>query len=60
MKKSTVKIEKINAGISKKDFTSKMSVVSKKARESLYWIRFLEHSKLAQYNFNHYKKNMKN
>lgn len=44
-------IEEADAGISKKDFTAKMSIASKEARESLYWIKLLEHSKLIEYNF---------
>lgn len=44
-------IEEADAGISKKDFTAKMSIASKGARESLYWIKLLEHSKLVEYNY---------
>lgn len=46
-----VNIEEADAGISKKDFTSKMSIASKEARESLYWLRLLQNSKLIEYNF---------
>ncbi|MBP7256386.1 MAG: four helix bundle protein [Chitinophagales bacterium] len=44
-------IEEADAGISKKDFTAKMSIASKEARESLYWLKLLEYSKLIEYNF---------
>ena len=43
-------IEEADAGISKKDFTAKMSIASKEARESLYWLKLLEYSKLIEYN----------
>jgi len=37
-------VEEANAGQSKKDFTAKMSIASKEARESHYWIRLLTDS----------------
>jgi four helix bundle protein len=40
-------IEEASAAISKKDFILKMSVSSKEARETRYWLRLLEKSKLA-------------
>lgn len=36
--------EEAQAGQSKKDFISKMSIASKEARESKYWIRLLDQS----------------
>lgn len=40
-------IEEANAGVSKKDFVNKMSIASKEARETLYWLRLLNESKLV-------------
>ncbi len=40
-------VEEANAGQSRKDFLSKMSVASKEARETKYWLRLLETSKLV-------------
>ncbi len=34
-------IEEASAGESRKDFRSKMSIASKEARETLYWLRLL-------------------
>lgn len=41
-------IEEANAGISKKDFAHKMSIASKEARETLYWLRLLNEGKLVE------------
>jgi len=38
-------IEEAQAAQSKKDFISKMSIVSKEARESHYWLRLLKYGK---------------
>jgi four helix bundle protein len=40
-------IEEATAGISKRDFIAKMSISSKEARETKYWLRLLEKSKLV-------------
>ncbi len=40
-------IEEALAGQSKKDFTSKMSISSKEARETKYWLRLLKESDLT-------------
>jgi four helix bundle protein len=37
-------VEEAQAGQSKKDFISKMSIASKEARESRYWIKLLDES----------------
>jgi len=37
-------VEEAQAAQSRKDFISKMSIASKEARESKYWIRLLKHS----------------
>lgn len=44
-------VEEATAAISKKDFTAKMSLASKEARETRYWLRLLEKSKLANLDF---------
>lgn len=40
-------VEEASAGQSKKDFLSKMSVASKEARETKYWLRLLQESKIV-------------
>ncbi|MEW7293023.1 four helix bundle protein [Aquimarina sp. 2304DJ70-9] len=39
-------IAEAGAGQSKKDFISKMSIASKEARETRYWLRLLKESNL--------------
>ena len=43
------------AGYSKKDFAAKMSIASKEARETLYWLRLIEDGKFVSYDFSHIK-----
>lgn len=43
-------IEEANAGYSKKDFTAKMSIASKEAREAKYWLRLLKYGNLTDIN----------
>ncbi len=45
-------IEEALAGQSKRDFTAKMSISSKEARETKYWLRLLQESDLTQINVN--------
>lgn len=45
-------IEEALAGQSKKDFTAKMSISSKEARETKYWLRLLKKSELTNINVN--------
>ena len=40
-------VEEANAGQSRKDFRAKMSVASKEARETKYWLLLLQESKLV-------------
>jgi four helix bundle protein len=40
-------IEEATAGISKRDFTHKMSIASKEARETKYWLRLIQHSQIV-------------
>ena len=42
------------AGYSKLDFTYKMSISSKEANETLYWLELLEKSQLVVLNYNDY------
>ncbi len=45
-------VEESTAAISEKDFTAKMSIASKEARETRYWIRLLDKSNLVNIDFN--------
>ncbi|MBX9851402.1 MAG: four helix bundle protein [Cytophagaceae bacterium] len=47
-------VEEALAAQSKKDFISKMSIASKEARETKYWIRLLTHSQIVEYDYNPY------
>ena len=44
-------VEEATAAISKKDFTAKMSISSKEARETRYWLRLLDRSKIVNLDF---------
>lgn len=44
-------IEEATAAQTKKDFITKMSIASKEARESRYWLRLIKESKLTDYQF---------
>ena len=41
-------VEEATAAISKKDFAAKMSIASKEARETRYWIRLIDKSQLVR------------
>ncbi|WP_373055999.1 four helix bundle protein [Zunongwangia sp. H14] len=41
-------VEEATAAQSKKDFISKMSIASKEARETKYWLRLLKESELTK------------
>lgn len=47
-------ISEAQAAQSLKDFISKMSIASKEARETLYWLRLLQTSQLVQHDFTPY------
>jgi four helix bundle protein len=47
-------VEEATAAQSKKDFATKMSIASKEARETRYWLRLLNKSKLAEYDYINY------
>lgn len=44
-------VEEASAAISKKDFISKISIASKEARETRYWLLLLEKSQLVKLDF---------
>lgn len=41
-------MEEAIAGFPKKDFTAKMSIYSKEARETRYWLRPIERSQIVE------------
>jgi four helix bundle protein len=45
-------VEEAGAAVSKKDFVSKMSIASKEARETKYWLRLLDQSQLVDLELN--------
>jgi four helix bundle protein len=47
-------IEEATAAISKKDFTAKMSIASKEARETRYWLRLINKGKLVKIDAKNY------
>jgi four helix bundle protein len=47
-------VEEAMAGQSKKDFIAKMSIASKEARETRYWLRLLDKSQLVKLNYDSY------
>ncbi len=47
-------VEEAMAGQSRKDFIAKMSIASKEARETRYWLRLLEKSKLIAIDYSPY------
>lgn len=47
-------IEEATAAQTKKDFTTKMALASKEARETRYWLRLLNKSKLIDYDYKNY------
>lgn len=44
-------VEEALAGYSKKDFSAKMSIASKEARETLYWNKLIEIGNFIEYDF---------
>lgn len=47
-------VEESTAARSKKDFITKMSIASKEARESKYWLRLLQRSQIVKLDFTSY------
>jgi four helix bundle protein len=44
-------VEEASASQSRKDFISKMAIASKEARETRYWLKLLERSKIVDCNY---------
>jgi len=51
-------IEEANAAQTKKDFATKMSLASKEARETKYWLKLLQESQIVKRNFASYIKSI--
>lgn len=51
-------VEEANAAQTKKDFIMKMSIASKEARETKYWLRLLDKSQIMKYDYGDYLKNI--
>jgi four helix bundle protein len=49
-------VHEASAALTKKDFILKMSIASKEARESAYWLRLLNTSKIVDLDYNYYIK----
>ncbi len=47
-------VEEAIAGQSRKDFISKMAIASKEARETRYWLRLLDKSRLVDLDYSTY------
>ncbi len=47
-------VEEATAAQTKKDFATKMAIASKEARETRYWLRLLNKSKLVEYDYKNY------
>ena len=53
-------VEEALAGQSKKDFIAKMSIASKEARETRYWLKLLQKSQLTKGNYDKYLEEIEN
>ncbi|TAL69967.1 MAG: four helix bundle protein [Bacteroidetes bacterium] len=53
-------VSEAQAAQTKKDFITKMTIASKEARETRYWLQLLQQSKLVGINFNNYLIEIKN
>jgi len=49
-------VHEASAALTKKDFILKMSIASKEARESAYWLRLFNTSKMVDLDYSHYLK----
>jgi len=49
-------VEEAGAAQSKRDFIAKMSIASKEARETKYWLRLLKYSNLLEFDDENYLK----
>ncbi|HLP55893.1 MAG TPA: four helix bundle protein [Fluviicola sp.] len=48
-------VQEASAAYSKRDFAAKMSISSKEARETLYWIKLIEAGDFVNYDFSELK-----
>lgn len=44
-------VEEATAAQSRREFVAKLSIVSKEARETRYWLRLLQESQIVEYDF---------
>ncbi len=51
-------VEESTAAQSQKDFITKMSIASKEARESRYWLKLLERSQLVKMDYSFYMRDI--
>lgn len=51
-------IEEATAAQTKRDFIAKMSISSKEARETRYWLKLLNRSQLVEYDYSPYLKDI--
>lgn len=51
-------VEEATAAITKKDFAYKMTLSSKEARETRYWLKLLDKSQIVEMNYSVYIKNV--
>ena len=51
-------IEEADVAQSKKDFIAKMSIALKEARETQYWLRLLDSTKIVEMDFSSYLQNI--
>ena len=49
-------VEEASAGQTKKDFIAKMSIASKEARETRYWLKLLDRSQIVKLDYSIYLK----
>ena len=49
-------VEEANAAQTKKEFIQRMSIASKEARETKYWLRLLDRSQIIKYNYTEHLK----
>ena len=47
-------VEEANAALTKKEFIMKMSIASKEARETKYWLRLLDKSQIVMLDYSPY------
>jgi four helix bundle protein len=51
-------VEEATAVVSRKEFTYRMSISSREAQETLYWIKLIEAGKFVEYDFKPIKKDV--